>query len=110
MITRRGACKYTVNHVLLPEAGAALSTKLGKGEVVVPRNGIKGKLGERKVDREMAKLKPYGDCTGPNCGVFTGVATPTISVRVLFWKFGIQRLPLASIVTAKGSSICASNP
>jgi hypothetical protein len=58
MITRRGACKYTVNHVLLPEAGPALSTKVGKGEVVVPRNGIKGKLGERNVDREMATSKP----------------------------------------------------
>ena len=41
---------------------------------------IKAKLGEvlgpNAGDR-------YGVCTGPNCGVFTGVANPTISVRVL---------------------------
>src|ERR1700744_1335056 len=51
---------------------------------------------------------PYGDWTGPNWGVFTGVATPTSSVRVFVRKFGIHKLPLASIATANGSALWAS--
>jgi hypothetical protein len=58
------------------------------------------KLGEVDVAEIRRGDSPYGNCTGPSFGVLTGVASPTISVRVFVEKFTTQRLPLASISMA----------
>jgi len=47
---------------------------------------------------------------GPKSGVCTGTAKPTNSVSVLVPKSVTHRFPLASMATAKGSTMPASKP
>src|ERR1700733_10262127 len=71
-------------------------------------NAINPKLGKVDLRGVAGRGASYGACTGPSCGVFTGVARPTTSVRMLVLKLVTQRLPLASIATAKPWSTDAS--